>query len=131
MNRSLPTRPNLEHLKKEAKTLLKAHQKGYSTVCETLRLLHRFKEATDHEILETDLSLNEVQYALAMDYGFSSWADMKHHVESLAGKSLSGNLRREGNSVWIDGVPELVWGKSGACTFAAALEAALAVTDHP
>ncbi|MCK4671365.1 MAG: hypothetical protein KAT47_02410, partial [Candidatus Aegiribacteria sp.] len=71
MNRSLPTRPNLEHLKKEAKALLKAHQKGRSTVCEMLRSLHRFQEAEDHEILEANLSLNEVQYALAMDYGFS------------------------------------------------------------
>lgn len=53
-----------------------------------LRSLHRFQQATDHEILDADLSLNEVQYALAMDYGFSSWADMKHHVESLAGRSL-------------------------------------------
>ncbi len=38
----------------------------------------------------------------------------------------------EGDKIMkVDGVPELGWGKGKNCTFIGALEAALAVTDHP
>jgi hypothetical protein len=40
-------------------------------------------------------------------------------------------LQREGSKVWIEGVPTLQWGTDRECTFAGALEAALAVTEHP
>jgi len=41
------------------------------------------------------------------------------------------NVNRENGKAWIDGVGTLSWGKSSATTFASALEAALAATDHP
>ncbi len=40
-------------------------------------------------------------------------------------------VKRENGKVWIDGVPTLGWGKGRECTFAGALEAALAATEHP
>ena len=82
MTRSLPPHPTLEHLRKEAKVLLKAHREGDSGVCNVLRPLRRFAKATDREILSADVALNETQFALAMDYGFESWAALKLHVTS-------------------------------------------------
>src|SRR5689334_14613163 len=56
-SRSLPDRPNLRHLKDQAKDLLKT------------------REAT---------SITAAQHKLARLYGFASWPKLKAHVESLA-----------------------------------------------
>jgi hypothetical protein len=88
MTRSLPPHPNLDQLKHQAKDLVKAHQRGDKFVCETLRLLHRFAKSTDDEILASPLPLQEAQYALALSYGFDSWAKMRHSVEGLHGETF-------------------------------------------
>lgn len=44
---------------------------------------------------------------------------------------MNPNVRHEGGEVWIEGVPTLKWGTDRECTFAGALEAALAVTEQP
>jgi hypothetical protein len=44
---------------------------------------------------------------------------------------VSTNVRHEKGRTVIDGVPPLAWGKDRECTFAGALESALAATDHP
>ena len=84
MTRSLPSRPSLKQLRHQAKDLLRAHASGDKSVCATLKFLRRFAKSSDEEILSGDLTLNEAQYALAMDYGFTSWDALKKHVESLA-----------------------------------------------
>src|SRR5688572_17136154 len=61
MSRNLPARPNLEFLKKEAKSLLEVW-------------LQRDSAA----------QLADAQHALARDYGFASWPKLKAHVDSLA-----------------------------------------------
>ena len=61
MSRNLPARPNLEFLKKEAKSLLD--------------LLHQGDGAAQ---------LADAQHALAREYGFASWPKLKAHVESFA-----------------------------------------------
>jgi hypothetical protein len=45
MTRSLPPHPSLEHLKKEAKALLRDHKQGRSEVYTRLRHLRRFAQA--------------------------------------------------------------------------------------
>lgn len=55
-SRSLPDRPNLRHLKDQAKDLLKAGSAA---------------------------SLTEAQFKIARTYGFASWPRLKAHVESL------------------------------------------------
>jgi len=73
MSKSLPSRPNLNHIKKEAKALLKAHKAGNPGVCGTLRHLARLRDASDEEILAASVSLQEVQHTLACEYGLKSW----------------------------------------------------------
>jgi hypothetical protein len=128
MSLSLPVSPSFEYLKNQAKALLKAQQARDPAACQTLRRLNRFAQAADPDILAAKVSLAEVQYAVAMEYGFESWAQLKRHVESYGGKPV---LRREAGAVWIDGLPELRWKQNKECTFCGALEAVLTATDEP
>jgi ankyrin repeat protein len=56
MNRQLPEKPNLEFLKKQAKELQRGAQ---------------------------NCKLADAQLALAKEYGFAKWADLKAHVQAL------------------------------------------------
>jgi hypothetical protein len=90
-------------LKKQAKDLRKSHRTRNPECCATLRLLRCFANAADEEIFNSKISLNEAQMALALDYGFKSWGDLKKHVlgrtENLkylhihSGDSAAGSLR--------------------------------------
>jgi phosphoribosylaminoimidazole-succinocarboxamide synthase len=99
MTTPLPERPSLEHLKKQAKAILKSHESGDPSACTILRHLRRFSRASDQELLNSDLSLAEAQYALATDYGFASWNAMKEAIE--------GRLRRLESSVRATDIPGL------------------------
>lgn len=131
MTRTLPPRPDFTQLRHQAKDLLRAHERKDSACCPVLRRLRRFASADDAAILARPLALHEAQYALAMEYGFASWTAMKQHVLDAGGGESVPRVRRENGRVWIDGVPELRWGRSGECTFAGALSAALSATDRP
>ena len=85
MTKSLPPHPSVKFLKLEAKSILKAHKNNNAACCEILRHLHQFKEKTDREILETQVALHEVQFVLAMEYGFKNWGELKKFVLSKAG----------------------------------------------
>lgn len=82
MPRSLPPRPSLEYVRKEAKDLLAAHQSGDASACDVLRLHHRFQAASDADVLAAPVSLQEVQHALALDYGFKDWAQLRRQMRS-------------------------------------------------
>ena len=80
--RRLPPHPNLEHLKYQAKDLLKERKGRTAGVAQRIREFHpRYREATDAEILDTRFSLSDAQLAIAREHGFSSWARLKRHIE--------------------------------------------------
>lgn len=80
--KSLPTHPNLEHLKYQAKDLLKGHAARNQGVAQRLREFHpRFHQANDEEIFAARLKLSDAQLAIAREYGFQSWARLKAHLE--------------------------------------------------
>jgi ankyrin repeat protein len=64
VSRELPARPNLEHLKKQAKEMLRS-----------------LASAADGR----PATLADAQHRIAREYGFTTWAALKSHVESLAG----------------------------------------------
>ena len=76
MSRELPAKPNLEHLKKQAKQLLYDCQQGDSAAIERFRSLVSFTSPAS-------LKLADAQYAIAREYGFASWPKLKDHVDSL------------------------------------------------
>lgn len=87
MSRQLPPRPSLEYLKKEAKDILGAHGRRDPTACAVLKNLRQFAGARDEDILTTPLPLSEVQFALALDYGFAGWNEL---VAQVTGQPVEG-----------------------------------------
>ena len=64
MFHSLPEKPNLEFLRKQAKDLLKAQRAGDPKVCSVFRYLKRFSQTGDQEILSAVVTLHESRFAL-------------------------------------------------------------------
>ena len=79
--RSLPARPSLTQLRKQAKDLLKAYQAGQlNAVAE----VDRCEGKPD----PTTFALADAQRVLSRAYGFSSWAKLKQHVDGLNVRQL-------------------------------------------
>src|SRR5579859_4437854 len=88
--RRLPSRPNLDYLKYQAKDLLKEHAVQSPSTAQRIREFHpRFPGATDAEIFDARLSLSDAQATIAREYGFPSWARLKRHIEK---PTLADNL---------------------------------------
>ena len=88
MPRELPERPNLVHLKQQARDRLDALRQS-----------------------APDARLADALHAVAREYGFSTWPDLKAHVESVvredphpAVRSLAGRWLAEGGAVRSLGV---------------------------
>ena len=77
-----------------------------------LKHLRQFADAPARKILEADLSLSDVQFALALYYGYESWPALKHHVEMQRGASPLGLNQENDGSVCIRGLENLDWGGS-------------------
>ena len=116
MSRTLPTKPSLSQLKHQAKDLVKAHSRGDTTVCDTLRVMRDFAKASDDEILSAKLTLSRAQFALALVYGFASWDTLKEHVESREKEGDIGLPKDELDSVTKADLGKLIeeWWKTHA-----------------
>ena len=80
--RHLPPNPSLDHLKYQAKDLLKGHAARDFEVAQRIREFHpSFIGAGDAEIFSARLRLADAQLAIAREYGFPSWARLKARVE--------------------------------------------------
>jgi hypothetical protein len=80
--RRLPSNPNLNHLKYQAKDLLKEHAASDLGAAQRIREFHpRFHRATDAEIFGAHLKLSDAQLTIARESGFQSWARLKRHIE--------------------------------------------------
>jgi hypothetical protein len=73
MSRSLPEHPNLVHLKKQARDLLRCYRRGDAVAVE--RLSSQVASGSDPQ-------LADAQYLIAREYGFESWTKLKRQVES-------------------------------------------------
>ena len=84
MSKTLPPRPNLEQLRKQAKDLLKHQKSGDVESLDRIRDSHpNFSKASEKEIRAATFSLSDAQIVIAREYGFVSWPKLKEHVESL------------------------------------------------
>src|SRR2546428_2981790 len=77
MPTELPPHPNLQHLKKQAKALLRDFNQGRPDAIEKFAALR----------LNVPPKLSDAQHLIARDYGFDSWSKLKERVESLAEKA--------------------------------------------
>ena len=75
-SRELPSRPDLDHLKREARSLQQAARSGDPGALQRLRLA-----------LGNDAppKLTDAQRAIAREYGFATWARLRAHVQASRG----------------------------------------------
>jgi len=79
--KTLPPAPNLDHLKNQAKDLLKLRQSGDPSAFQRIREFHpRFRGLSDAEIGASEFSVTDAQLAIAREYGYASWARLKSHI---------------------------------------------------
>ena len=79
---SLPARPNLEHLRKRAKDLLKAYRSADPSALARFRnSLSPYSGLTDLKLRQLSLSLADAQRVVAAEYGFRSWLEMRSYIE--------------------------------------------------
>lgn len=82
----LPERPNLEQLKKQAKSLLHAARDADASALERFRRLPAFTRKPVAELAAANLALHDAQSVIAREHGFDSWNALREHVEE---RSLS------------------------------------------
>ncbi|MGH3491136.1 MAG: ankyrin repeat domain-containing protein [Actinopolymorphaceae bacterium] len=86
--KSLPSRPNLEQYRKQAKDLLKACRAGDLDAVRRINHQRPRASETEPELTASDCTLAEVQFALAREHGFESWPKFSHHLQGLAGGTV-------------------------------------------
>ena len=80
---TLPVNPNLEHLKFQAKALLRSARAGDQVALERFRSVNA-----------SEPKLSSAQFIIAAEYGFLNWARLKTYVAALQLHSLRSTLRR-------------------------------------
>lgn len=81
----LPASPNLEQQRKRAKDLLKAARAGDSAALQCFARSHPRLGASP--TLRNDVRLADAQWVIAREYGFTSWARLKAHIDALSGRA--------------------------------------------
>jgi hypothetical protein len=85
MSRSLPARPSLAQLKRQANELHQAHGLGKAAAAARIAAHHpRFRNADATTVLDGPFALADAQLVIAREYGSESWAALKHRVELAA-----------------------------------------------
>lgn len=78
----LPERPHIDHLKKQAKELLRLYQAGDSTAFERLRnSLPAAHGKDDAAITALQLRLHDAQSCIAREHGLPSWQNLQRYVD--------------------------------------------------
>src|SRR5215472_18907235 len=78
----LPERPNIEHLKKQAKELLRLYEAGDPTAFARFRnSLPAAEGKDDAAIAALGLKLHDAQSCIARECGLPSWKNLKDYVD--------------------------------------------------
>ncbi|HEY7233828.1 MAG TPA: ankyrin repeat domain-containing protein [Gemmatimonadaceae bacterium] len=82
-SKTLPPRPNLAQLKRQANELHKLQrEKKLSAAARIIANHPAYKSRSPQSVLDEKLPLADVQLVIAREYGFESWAALKHVVEA-------------------------------------------------
>ena len=89
MNKKLPARPNLEHLRSQAKTLLARMRDGDDAAARVFsKHLPHAKGLAPAQVRAAGFRLADAQSAVARKNGFAAWPGLARYVERL--RSLEG-----------------------------------------
>jgi ankyrin repeat protein len=81
--KSLPTRPNLEQYKKQAKDLAKDCGLGLAEAAARVRQYHPRFVNLDEESLGPRIGLTDAQLVIAREHGFESWPRFAAHITTV------------------------------------------------
>jgi ankyrin repeat protein len=81
-SRELPARPNLEQLKKQAKSLLAAAKARDAEALRRFAALPALASKSLDDIAGYDLALHDAQSVIAREHGFASWNALREEIES-------------------------------------------------
>lgn len=88
----LPARPNLDHLRSQAKTLLADLRAGKASAARTfIEHLPAARGMTPQRVRRSELRLADAQSAIARKSGFANWPGLARHVEHL--RQLEGEWK--------------------------------------
>jgi len=79
---ALPDRPNLEQLKKQAKSLLHAAQAKDRAALRRFTVLPAFAHMPADDLSDAGLALHDAQSVIARELGFPSWNALREEVEA-------------------------------------------------
>ena len=100
-SKKLPSRPHLDHLRKQAKALLAALKEGDpAATAAFVEHLPEAKHMSAARVKAAGFRLADAQSVVARQTGFASWPGLSRHVQELRG--LEGDWRFE--SLQIDGM---------------------------
>lgn len=94
---------NLEHLKNQAKNLLKKFKEGSPHAIGRFARANVTKKSTSKD--SSSLSLSNAQLVIARENGHSTWAEMKHAMETGAFNSITSDYRlsiQAIDQIWLD-----------------------------
>ena len=102
--KKLPRDPSVEHLRRQAKSLHKAHQRGLAPAIQRIAAVFQDKS----------IKLTDAQHVVAVEYGFPSWPKLTAHVRSVTGdaadwhRDLNDNLPKAANDGDLPRLKQLV-----------------------
>lgn len=103
MNKDLPSRPNLDHLRRQAKALLAGVTAGDADAIRVFREhLPSAKGMSADQIRTASFRLADAQSAVARKTGFSAWPQLARHVQilrNLEGSWTAVSTEIEGNTL--------------------------------
>lgn len=86
MRKHLPPRPSLPSLRNQAKQLRAALQSGdVEATDRVVASFPRLASASHDQVLAAGLSLRDLQFVVAREYGFPSWPTLVGHIEGTDG----------------------------------------------
>ena len=100
MKRNLPARPNLEHLRTQAKSLLAKFRAGDKEAAQILvKFLPEAAKLSAAQLRNHDFRLADAQAAIARRSGFAAWPGLTRHVDRLRRMEGTWDVR----SLEVDG----------------------------
>lgn len=85
----LPTHANIDHLKYQAKDLLKTYRTEQLDAYQRVREFHpHFKGVSDSAMVGKTFTLTDAQLSIAREYGFASWPRLTRVVSKQCGVEL-------------------------------------------
>ena len=102
--KDVPSHPNLEQYKKQAKDFVKARKSGDPETLRRIRQSHpRLGKLSDAELQGSKLVLADAQLIIAREHGFASWLRFAKHVDSLNRETSSASLWESAKKAVITG----------------------------